>query len=69
MTGLCYPEYVVSGSAAGDCRPAVAFRSSCLEGGVTVDIYHTAQSGTCEVTLKVRDSAGLVGTTVTTVRY
>jgi hypothetical protein len=32
---------------------------------VTLDIYRTAQSGTREVTLKARDSAGLVGTTVT----
>jgi hypothetical protein len=67
--GLCTEEHVVSGSAAGDCKPAVAFWSSCLEGGPTVDIYRTAQSGTCEVTLKVRDSAGLVGTTVTSIRY
>jgi hypothetical protein len=66
---LCHAEHVVSGSAAGDCKPAVAFWSSCLEGGPTVDIYRTAQSGTCQVTLKVRDSAGLVGTTVTSIRY
>jgi len=67
--GLCGAEHVVSGSAAGDCKPAVAFWSSCLEGGPTVDMYRTAQSGTCEVTLKVRDSAGLVGTTVASIRY
>ena len=67
--GLCGAEHVVSGSAAGDCKPTVAFWSSCLEGGPTVDIYRTAQSGTCEVTLKVRDSAGLVGSTVTNIRY
>lgn len=66
---LCLAQHVVSGSATGDCRPNVAFWSSCLEGGPTVDIYRTAQSGACEVTLKVRDSAGLVGTTVTTIRY
>lgn len=42
---------------------------ACLEGGPTVDIYRTATTGTCEVTLKVRDSANLVGTTVTTIRY
>jgi hypothetical protein len=66
---LCLGIYVVSGSASGDCKPAVAFWSSCLEGGPTVDIYRTAPTGTCEVTLKVRDSANLVGTTVTTIRY
>ncbi len=66
---LCQPAYVVSGSASGDCKSSVAFWSSCLEGGPTVDIYRTAPTGTCQVTLKVRDSANLVGTTVTTIRY
>jgi hypothetical protein len=66
---LCSATYVVSASASGDCKPAVAFWSSCLESGPTVDIYRTALTGTCEVTLKVRDSANLVGTTVTTIRY
>ncbi len=66
---LCIALHVVSASAAGDCRPNVAFWSSCLEGGVTVDIYRTAQTGTCDVTLKVRDSAGLVGTTVKSIPY
>ena len=66
---LCANAHVVSGSASGDCKPTVAFWSSCLESGPTLDIYRTAQTGTCEVTLKVRDSANLVGLTVTTVRY
>jgi hypothetical protein len=66
---ICTNDHVVGGSATGDCRPNIAFRSSCLEGGPTVDIYRTATAGTCEVTLKVRDSANLVGTTVTTIRY
>jgi hypothetical protein len=66
---LCLGVYVVAGSASGDCKPTVAFWSSCLEGGPTLDIYRTAQTGSCEVTLKVRDSANLVGTTVTTIRY
>jgi len=66
---ICTNDHVVGGSATGDCRPNIAFWSSCLEGGPTVDIYRTATTGTCEVTLKVRDSANLVGTTVTTIRY
>lgn len=66
---LCTADHVVSGSASGDCRPYVAFWSSCLEGGVTLDVDRTAMSGTCDVTLKVRDTAGLIGTTVTTIRY
>jgi hypothetical protein len=66
---ICTNDHVVGGSATGDCRPNVAFWSSCLEGGPTVDIYRTATTGTCDVTLKVRDSANLVGTTVTTIRY
>jgi hypothetical protein len=66
---ICTNDHVVGGSATGDCRPTVAFWSSCLEGGPTVDIYRTATTGTCEVTLEVRDSANLVGTTVTTIRY
>ena len=67
--GICTNDHVVGGSATGDCRPGIAFWSSCLEGGPTVDIYRTATTGTCEVTLRVRDSANLVGTTVTTIRY
>jgi hypothetical protein len=66
---MCTNDHVVGGSATGDCRPNIAFWSSCLEGGPTVDIYRTATTGACEVTLKVRDSANLVGTTVTTIRY
>ena len=66
---MCTNDHVVGGSATGDCRPGIAFWSSCLEGGPTVDVYRTAATGTCELTLKVRDSANLVGTTVTTIRY
>jgi hypothetical protein len=66
---FCGSEHVAGGSATGDCRPDIAYWSSCLEGGPTVDIYRTRTTGTCEVTLKVRDSANLVGTTVTTIRY
>lgn len=66
---ICTNDHVVGGSATGDCRPNIAFWSSCLEGGPTVDIYPTATTGTCEVTLKVRDSANLVGTTVKAIRY
>ena len=66
---MCTNDHVVGGSATGDCRPNIAMWSSCLEGGPTVDIYRTRTTGTCEVTLSVRDSANLVGTTVTTIRY
>src|SRR5262249_42350050 len=66
---ICTNDHVVGGFATGDCRPNIAFWSSCLEGGPTVDIYPTATTGTCEVTLKVRDSANLVGTTVKAIRY
>jgi hypothetical protein len=66
---MCGNEHVVGGSATGDCRPNIAYWSSCLEGGPTVDIYRTRTTGTCEVTLKARDSANLVGTTVTAIRY
>lgn len=66
---MCTADHVAGGSVTGDCRPNLAYWSSCLEGGPTVDIYRTATAGTCEVTLKVRDSANLVGTTVLTVRY
>jgi hypothetical protein len=66
---ICTNDHVVGGTATGDCRPNIAFWSSCLEGGPTVDIYRTKTTGTCEVTLKVSDSANLVGTTVTTIRY
>jgi hypothetical protein len=66
---ICANDHVVGGSATGDCRPNIAFWSSCLEGGPTVDIYRTTTTGTCEVTLNVRDSANLIGTTVITVRY
>ena len=66
---MCTSDHVVGGSATGDCRPNVAIWASCLEGGLTVDVYRTAATGTCEVTLTVRDSANLAGTTVTTIRY
>jgi hypothetical protein len=66
---MCTYDHVVGGSAAGDCRPNIAIWASCLEGGLTVDVYRTRTAGTCEVTLEVRDSANLVGSTVTNVRY
>src|SRR5262249_58784846 len=66
---ICTNDHVVGGSATGDCRPNIAFWSSCLEGGPTVDIYPTATTGTCEVTLKARASANLVGTTVKAIPY
>lgn len=66
---MCTNDHVVGGSATGDCRPNIAVWASCLEGGLTVDVYRTAARGTCEVTLTVRDSANLVGTTVTPIRY
>jgi len=66
---ICTNDHIVGGSATGDCRPNIAFWSSCLEGGPTVDVYRTATTGRCEVTLSVRDSANLVGTTVTAIRY
>ena len=66
---MCTNDHIVGGSATGDCRPNIALWSSCLEGGPTVDVYRTRTAGTCEVTLQVRDSANLVGTTVTTIRY
>jgi hypothetical protein len=66
---LCTNQHIVSASATGDCKPNAAFWSSCLEGGPTLDVYRTAATGTCQVTLKVRDSANLVGTTLLTVRY
>ena len=66
---MCTSDHVVGGSATGDCQPNIAIWASCLEGGLTVDIYRTRTTGTCEVTLTVRDSANVVGTTVTTIRY
>ncbi len=64
----CSACRVVSVSVTGDCKPTVVWSSTCLE-GVTVDIYRTARTGTCQLTVKVQDSAGVVGTTVKTVRY
>jgi hypothetical protein len=43
------------------CREPVPRRPHVLIG--------SAQSGVCDVTLRVRASAGLVGSTVTTVSY
>jgi hypothetical protein len=67
---LCLASHVVSASATGDCQQQAALWSSCLEGGPTLDVYRTRPAGgTCEVTVRVRDSAGLVGTSVFPIRY
>jgi hypothetical protein len=66
---LCLAPHVVSASASGDCQQQATISSSCLEGGPTLDVYRTKASGSCEATVQVRDSAGLAGTSVFTIRY
>lgn len=64
-SGCPYLESLV---VSGDCRPTFSFTCYCL-GGVELDIYRTAPSGTCTVTIKARNRQGRVGTSIFTVPY
>jgi hypothetical protein len=61
-------RYVDSITVSGDCRPTYAMSCYCL-GGLELDIYRTASSGTCTVTMSVKNSKGVVGTSIFTVPY
>ena len=65
MTGC---PYVDSVTVSGDCRPTYALSCYCL-GGLDLNIYRTASSGTCTVTMNAKNSKGVVGTSVFTVPY
>ncbi len=60
--------YVDSLTVSGDCRSAYALSCYCL-GGLEIDIYRTASSGTCVVTINAKNSRGVVGTSIFTVPY
>jgi hypothetical protein len=64
--GSC--AYLDSLTVSGDCRPTFAFSCSCL-GGVELDVYRTASSGTCTVTIRAKNRQGRVGTSIFTVPY
>jgi hypothetical protein len=64
-TGCRYVDSVV---VSGDCRPTYALSCYCL-GGLELDIYRTASSGTCTVTMNVKNSKGVAGTSIFTVPY
>lgn len=64
--GSC--SYLDSLTVSGDCRPTFSFNCSCL-GGVELDIYRTASSGTCNVAISAKNRRGVVGTSVFTVPY
>lgn len=61
-------SYVDSVTVSGDCRPTYALSCYCL-GGLELDIYRTASSGTCTVSMNVKNNKGVVGTSVFTVPY
>ena len=61
-------SYVDSVTVSGDCRPTYALSCFCL-GGLDLNIYRTASSGTCTVTMNVKNSKGVVGTSIFTVPY
>ncbi len=60
--------YLDSLTVTGDCRPTYAFSCYCL-GGVELDIYRTAASGTCTVTIKTKNHQDRIGTSIFTVPY
>jgi hypothetical protein len=60
--------YLESLTVSGDCRPTFAFSCYCL-GSVELDIYRTASSGTCTVTIKAKNHQGHVGTSIFTIPY
>lgn len=61
-------QYVDSITVSGDCRPTYALSCYCL-GGLELDIYRTAPSGTCTVSMNVKNGKGVVGTSVFAVPY
>ena len=61
--------YLQAATISGDCKTnEYTFPCGCM-GGVEFDIYRTASSGTCHVSVSVRDSWGLAATSTFDVPY
>lgn len=60
---LCGSQYCTSANASGACGSPVVLDCSCL-GGLAVDVKRTAASGTCKVTINVKDSWGQAGSRI-----
>lgn len=66
---FCGRGRIVSTTATGDCQPTVSvFTESCLA-GVNLFVQRTATTGSCALSIGVRDSAGLVATTILSFVY
>ena len=66
LAGPC--PYLVSATAAGDCRPSLTFTCGCL-GGADVIASKTSPSGTCSLTIAIKDSWGLTASTTKSVTF
>jgi len=61
--------YLQSIAVSGDCKNTYAYTCGCISGGGELDVYRTATSGLCSISISVKDSWGLVGTSTFNVRY